>query len=72
LKSYRALWAAYKPSRYYYEVVECGRRIVLTGAAVFVLPNTAEQVAIVLFFAVVFMLVSESLSPFQSKSDTWL
>ncbi|CAM9118057.1 unnamed protein product, partial [Laminaria digitata] len=72
LKSYRCLWGAYKPSCYYYEVVECARRIVLTGTAVFVLPDTAEQVAIVLFFAVVFMFVSESLSPFSSTSDMWL
>ncbi|CAM9445373.1 unnamed protein product, partial [Laminaria digitata] len=69
LKSYRAIWVTYKPSRYYYEVVECGRRIVLTGAAVFILPETAEQVAVVLFFAVVFMFVSESISPFDSKPD---
>ena len=72
LQPYRCLWAAYNPSSYYYEVVECGRRIVLTGAAVFVLPDTAEQVAIVLFIAVVFMFVSESLSPLKSKFDMWL
>lgn len=72
LQSYRCLWAAYKPSSYYYEVVECGRRIVLTGAAVFILPDSPEQVAFVLFFAVVFMFVSESISPFESKTDMWL
>ncbi|CAM9337471.1 unnamed protein product, partial [Laminaria digitata] len=72
LKSYRALWGGYRPQCYYYEVVECGRRIVLTGAAVFILPGSADQVAIVLLFAVVFMFVSESLSPFNSKSDMWL
>ena len=72
LQSYRCLWAAYNPSSYYYEVVECGRRIVLTGAAVFILPDSAEQVAIVLFLAVVFMFVSESISPFESKCDMWL
>ncbi|CAN0493977.1 unnamed protein product, partial [Scytosiphon promiscuus] len=54
LKSYRCIWGAYKPSCYYYAVVECARRIVLTGAAVFLLPDTAEQIAIVLFVAVVF------------------
>ena len=72
LKSYRCLWVAYKPSRYYYEVVECGRRIILTGAAVFFLPGSGEQIAFVLFFAVVFMFVSETLSPFYSKTDMWL
>ena len=38
----------------------------------FVYPNSAEQIAIVLFLAVVFMFVSESISPFKSKSDMWL
>ncbi|CAM9493608.1 unnamed protein product, partial [Laminaria digitata] len=69
LKAYRYLWRAYKPCCYYYEVVECGRRIVLTAAAVFVLPDTAEQVAIVLFLAVIFVFVSESMSPFKSDTD---
>ena len=73
LQSFRFLWAGYKPSCYYFEVVECGRRIVLTGPAVFGLPNTAELVAIVLLLlAVVFLFVSESLSPFESKLDMWL
>lgn len=72
LKSYRTLWAAYKPSCYSYEVVEFGRRIALTGAAVFVLPDTAEQVAIVLFLALGFVFISESLSPSDSNSDMWI
>ncbi|CAM9499262.1 unnamed protein product, partial [Laminaria digitata] len=72
LKAYRAIWATYKPSRYYYEVVEFGRRIMLTGVAVFVLPDTAEQIAIVLLLAVVFVFISESISPFESSSDMWI
>ena len=72
LQSYRFLWAAYRPAYYYYEVVEYARRIVLTGAAVFVLPDTPEQVAIVLLIAVIFMFISESFSPFESKLDMWL
>lgn len=66
------LWSAYKPSRYYYEVVECGRRIMLTGVAVFVLPDSAAQIAVVLLLAVVFLFVSESLSPFEKRIDMGL
>ncbi|CAM9146371.1 unnamed protein product [Hapterophycus canaliculatus] len=66
------LWGAYKPSRYYYEVVECGRRIILTGVAVFVLPDSAAQIAVVLLLAVVFLFVSESLSPFEKRIDMGL
>ena len=66
------IWAAYKPSRYYYEVVECARRITLTGIAVFVLPNSPAQIAVVLLLAVVFLFVSESMSPFEKGVDMGL
>ncbi|CAM9642939.1 unnamed protein product, partial [Laminaria digitata] len=72
LESFSGLWAAYRPSCYYYEVVECFRRIALTGAAVFVLPNSAEQIAVIFLLAVVFTFISESLSPFEGKADMWL
>ncbi|CAM9138642.1 unnamed protein product, partial [Laminaria digitata] len=72
LKSVRGLWSAYKPSCYYYEVVECSRRVVLTGAAVFALPNPADQIAVVMLVAVVFMFISESIFPFKMKYDMWL
>ncbi|CAB1102169.1 unnamed protein product [Ectocarpus sp. CCAP 1310/34] len=63
------LWEAYKPSRYYYEIIEYVRRIVLTGVAVFVLPGSSAQMAVVLLLAVVFLFISESLSPFTKKID---
>ncbi|CAM9571646.1 unnamed protein product [Ectocarpus sp. 12 AP-2014] len=63
------LWEAYKPSRYYYEIIEYIRRIVLTGVAVFVLPGSSAQIAVVLLLAVVFLFISESLSPFAKKID---
>lgn len=72
LQSFSNLWAAYRPSRFYYEVVECGRRIVLTGASVFVLPGSDAQVAVVLLLAVVFSFVSESMQPFQENVEMWL
>ena len=67
----RDLWVAYKPEVYFYEVVECARRVVLSGVVVFVLPNTAGQIAtaflLALFFAAVFMV----LDPYTSWFDTW-
>ncbi|CAM9838142.1 unnamed protein product, partial [Sphacelaria rigidula] len=30
------LWAPYKPQCFYYEVIECGRRILLAGVVVFI------------------------------------
>lgn len=72
LQPFSGLWATYRPSCYYYEVVECSRRISLTAAAAFVMPGTSTQTAVVLLVAVVFVFASESISPFQDKYDMWL
>ncbi|CAM9161752.1 unnamed protein product, partial [Laminaria digitata] len=69
LDALSGIWAAYRPSRYFYEVVECGRRIALTAAAIFVLPNSVSQIAVVLLLAAIFLFLSESLSPFNKTVD---
>ena len=66
------LWVPYKPGRFYYEVIECVRRIMLTGVVVFIYPDTAAQVAVTLMIAVVFLVVSVLLAPFVSKWDASL
>ena len=66
------LWAPYKPSRYYYEVIECGRRITLTGLVVFIYPGSTAQVAIEALLAFVFSSLSEIISPFVEPLDAWL
>ncbi|CAN0417941.1 unnamed protein product, partial [Laminaria digitata] len=43
LKPWDGLWAAYVPSRFYFEIVESARRIALTGVAMFVLPDSAAH-----------------------------
>lgn len=63
------LWAPYKPGRFYYEVIECLRRMSLTGVVVFIYPNTAAQVAVTLVIAFSFVVVSERLAPYVSKWD---
>ena len=68
----KGLWAPYKRSRYYYEVIECGRRIALTGLAVFIYPGSTAQVAIEALLAVVFFSISEILSPFAEPLEAWL
>lgn len=66
------LWSPYKPSVFYFEVIECGRRILLAGVVVFIYPNTAAQIAITLLMAFVFVVVSEALAPYESRWDTWI
>lgn len=72
LEPMNSIWAAYRPTRYYFEVVECGRRISLTAIAAFVLPNSTAQVSIVLLFAVVFVFISEAMSPFKESVNMGL
>ncbi|CAN0506315.1 unnamed protein product, partial [Scytosiphon promiscuus] len=72
LEPFSGLWTAYRPSRFYYEVVEYGRRIALTGIAVFVFPGSAAQIAVVLLLAVVFALISESMQPFNTEAEMGL
>lgn len=72
LKSTSALWEPYKPHRFYYEVIECGRRNLLAGVVVFIYPNTAAQIAVTLLIGVFFIFVSEALDPYASEWDTWV
>lgn len=66
------LWKPYKPSRFYYELVECARRVALTGIIVFTFPNTAAQVATTIVISFMFSMVSESLDPYVLELDAWL
>ena len=70
--SAKSLWESYKGDRFYYEIIECARRVLLTGVVVFIYPNTAAQVAVTLMIAFVFFGISESLSPYSSKWDKWV
>lgn len=63
------LWLPYKPGRYYYELIECLRRISLTGIIVFIFPNSAPQVAVTLMIAFSFVVISLLLTPYVSKWD---
>lgn len=72
LKPTTDLWKVYKPDRFFYELVECGRRILLAGVVVFIYPNTASQVAVTIMIAVFFIFVSEILAPYASPWDSWI
>ena len=72
VSSISELWKPYKPSAFYYEVVECSRRVLLAGVVVFIYPNTAAQIAISLLMAFAFSVASEGLAPYASRWDTWL
>lgn len=50
------------PDMYYYEVIECGRRMLLTGVLIFIAPNSAAQVS---FLAIYMMLFYRNLPNFR-------
>ncbi|CAM9473393.1 unnamed protein product, partial [Laminaria digitata] len=39
------------PDVFYYEVIECGRRLCLTGVLIFIAPGSSTQVATACVFA---------------------
>ena len=71
-QSTSSLWKPYKPSVFYYEVVECARRLMLAGVVVFIYPNTAAQIAVTLMIAFIFACASERLDPYDSPWDGWV
>ncbi|CAN0281283.1 unnamed protein product [Pylaiella littoralis] len=66
------LWKPYTPECYYYEAVECARRVSLMGVIVFIFPNSAAQVAVTLLIAFAFFAIFEALVPYASRADAWL
>ncbi|KAG5179621.1 hypothetical protein JKP88DRAFT_326159 [Tribonema minus] len=51
LSSTEFLWRPYRPEYYYWEVLECFRRLLLTGVLVFIRPGTPAQSAYACVFA---------------------
>lgn len=68
----KELWEPYQKHAYFYEVVECLRRVMLAGLVVFILPNTAGQIATSFLLSMFFFIVYMILDPYRHRSDTWL
>ncbi|CAM9899962.1 unnamed protein product, partial [Laminaria digitata] len=66
------LWKDFGPDLYYYEVIECGRRILLTGLLIFIAPHTATQAAMACLFAFASLLGFELMRPHMDPADSWL
>jgi hypothetical protein len=69
LRPTRFLWKTYTPQMYYWEVVECLRRLLLTGAIVFVKPGTRAQVTIACILAVISLTVALYCQPHVDTLD---
>ncbi|KAG5183506.1 hypothetical protein JKP88DRAFT_262991 [Tribonema minus] len=66
------LWEPYQANVFYWEVVECVRRLMLTGLLVFIMPGTPGQSAVACVFAVFTGIGYESMRPHRDSYDMWL
>ncbi|CAN0484190.1 unnamed protein product, partial [Scytosiphon promiscuus] len=57
------------PDVFYYEVIECGRRLSLTGLLVFIAPGSSTQVATACVFAFVSLVGCELLRPHEDPAN---
>jgi hypothetical protein len=69
LRPTRFLWKTYTPRMYYWEVVECMRRLLLTGAIVLIAPGTSAQAAIACILAMVSIIVALYCRPHADTLD---
>ena len=60
------------PNSYYYEVVECGRKILLTDILIFIAPHSDKQAAVACIFAFASLLAFELIRPHVDPADSWL
>ena len=60
------------PDLFYFEVIECGRRILLTGVLIFVKPHSSMQVATACIFAFGILVGFELMRPYVDPTDEWL
>ncbi|CAN0255509.1 unnamed protein product, partial [Ascophyllum nodosum] len=62
------LWSPYRPKLFFFEasVIECLRRIMLTGVVVFIFPGDAAQIAVTIVISFVFSFISEAVRPYKS------
>jgi hypothetical protein len=64
------LFESYRPGAWYFEVVECLRRLFLTALPSLILPGSAVQTIIVLIFSMIFSFAYAELKPFVVHSDS--
>jgi hypothetical protein len=72
LLSTKFLWKRYRHEMYYWEVAECVRRLLLTGAIVFIAPGTTAQAAIACILAVVSGFIATQCKPHASSVDGYI
>lgn len=60
------------PDWFYYEAIECGRRMLLTGVLIFIASRSSTQTATACIFAFGSILGFELMRPHLDPADSWL
>ena len=68
-ESTRFLWSAYKSTHWYWEIVEAGRRILLTAVLSICSTGTVKQQVLAAMLAFTFLLIHVSTEPYDLLSD---
>lgn len=66
---YGFLYGGYKENRWWFEIVELMRKLVLTSIIIFVSQGTASQIFIGILVTIMFMMVAQEIRPFQERND---
>mmetsp|Transcript_57436 Transcript_57436/g.113194 ORF Transcript_57436/g.113194 Transcript_57436/m.113194 type:complete len:737 (-) Transcript_57436:21-2231(-) len=63
---------SYSARYFYFEVVECARRLLLTSIIGIVAPDSAVAPVLGLLIAIVFVVLFAETKPFKNENDNWL
>ena len=66
---YGQLYTAYDPKRWYWEVIELGRKLILVGLICFIMPDTPTQLAVGCILSLVFITLYAKFSPYVHDDD---
>lgn len=69
LKYISFLYETYQPRRWYFEIIDCFRRLTLTAIPVLILRGTMAQIVLVLLISLTCVAAYTELKPFIRKSD---
>jgi len=69
---YGFLYERYKKDKYYFEVIEFFRKLILVGAIMFLMPGSIMQISIAFIISTMFFIFHIKLEPYEEDSDEHL
>ena len=68
---YAFLYEAYRPEVWYWECVECVRRLSLTGLLVFMYPGSEKQVLLAMLICFFWLMIYSEIQPYLESSHSF-